>query len=590
MADGARRTATAPVVAAVAALTVALLGPALRPGYALIGDQVFVPDQSLLPWMVGLGGGLPRSVPQDAVVALLTGPVPGWVWEKVALVAALSVLGLGAARLVRPAGRGAALVAAVVAVWSPYVGERLLLGHWSLLLAVAMLPWALLAAAQARSGSRVAVARWLLLVAVASLTVSGGLLVLLLTLPVVAVGGDLPRGRRASAVVASLILQLPWVLPALLHPGTGAVGGADVFALRPEGRWGPLVTALGTGGVWNAAAVPGSRSTLLAPLVTVVLLVLAHLGRQRVLVVLGRPVTTVLVIGSALGLLVAVAGAWTPTAGVVGWWVENVPGGGLVRDGQKWLAPWLVLLAVSSALGAVRVAGAAGRRTRDSSVRRLVLVAVGVVALLAAPDLVWGSAGRLASVDYPDDWAQVREVLATDPAPGDVVSLPWSTFRRFDWNLGRTVLDPAPRAMPRTVVASDSLVVRHGDTLVTVPGDDPRSEVIGAAVGSGADLAPVLHDLGVGWVLVERAGAPPPTLPSGAVQVLTGPDLALYRLAAPTPAGPPSGVAAVVLGDAAAVLTVLLAAGALLRRRVRPRLRRPGKSRPEDGVREATGW
>ena len=150
------------------------------------------------------------------------------------------------------------------------------------------------------------------------------------------------------------------------------------------------------------------------------------------------------------------------------------------------------------------------------------------------------------SVDYPDDWAAARALLASDPAPGDVVALPWSTFRRFDWNVGRTVLDPAPRAMPRTVVVSDSLVVRRGDVLVTVPGDDPRSQQIGHALETGLDLGPVLRDTGIGWILVERTGSAP-TLPSSAVSVFQGRDLALYRLASPEPAPVLTGV--VVVGD-----------------------------------------
>ncbi len=573
------------VLIVVATLVVVVLGPALRPGYALVGDQVFVPDQSLIPWMVGLGGGLPRAVPQDAVVALLTGPVPGWIWEKAALVAALAVLGLGVARLLRPAGRRAGVVGAVVAVWSPYVGERLLLGHWSLLLAVAMLPWALVHADAARAGSSRAVLRWLLVLGLASLTVSGGLLVLALTSPLLLLPGRLDRRFRARGLVGGIVLQLPWLVPALLHPATAAAGGADVFALRPEGPWGVLATALGTGGAWNADAVPGSRATLLGPLVTLALVVLALLGGGSVVGVLGRPVARVLVLGATIGLIVAVCGAWSVTAGLTQWWVQSVPGGGLVRDGQKWLAPWLILLAVAAALGAVRVSRWAARRTADGLVGSILVAAAVALPLLGTPDLVWGATGHLESVDYPDDWAAARALLASDPAPGDVVALPWSTFRRFDWNVGRTVLDPAPRAMPRTVVVSDSLVVRRGDVLVTVPGDDPRSQQIGHALETGLDLGPVLRDTGIGWILVERTGSAP-TLPSSAVSVFQGRDLALYRLASPEPAPVLTGVVVVLAGNSAAVLVLLGASLTLGAGRV---VRRPDSSR-EDAAPEATGW
>jgi hypothetical protein len=265
--------------------------------------------------------------------------------------------------------------------------------------------------------------------------------------------------------------------------------------------------------------------------------------------------------------------------------VESVPGGGIVRDGHKWLAPWLLLLAVSASLGSQRLSRWAAERTSDQVVGSMVVVATLALPMLGTPDLVWGATGRLAPVVYPDDWTTARALLAADPAPGDVVALPWSTFRRFDWNLGRTVLDPAPRAMPRTVVTADSLVVRHGDELVTVPGDDPRSAEIDAALASGSDLAPVLAAGGIGWVLVERSDAAP-ALPSGAVDVLDGPDLALYRLSPPGAAPAVRGVAAVAVANALAALAVLAAATALAATRPRRRRNLPRR----DAAGKATGW
>ena len=566
------------VVGGCALLAVLVLGPALGPGYALVGDMVFVPDQSLLPWMLGLGGGLPRAVPQDAVLALLTGPVPGWVWQSLALLAALILLGTGTARLVRPAGRRAALVAAALAVWSPYVAERLLIGHWSLLLAVALLPWALVHARAARDGGTRPSAHWLLVVALASLTVTGGLLVLLVSLPVLLWRGGSTYRSRGAIAVGGLLLQLPWLVPALLHPGS-PTGGADVFALRPEGPWGSLVTALGTGGLWNAAAVPGSRGTVLAPLLTVAVLALAWYGRRKVGQVLGRPVALTLLGASVVGLTVALLGVWWPAATDA--LVLHVPGGGLLRDGQKWLAPWLVLLSASAGCGAARLGRVTARRSGDLLAGAAVVAAAVLLPLACLPDLVWGGLGRLATVDYPDDWRQVRTELADDPAAGDVVALPWSTFRVFDWNRDRTVLDPAPRFMPRTVVTDQDLVVSHDGALVVVPGDDPRAARIGAALRSGNDVAATLRREGIGWVLVERTGDV--TVPAGAQAVVRGSDLDLYRLPDPAPAPPVEGVAAVVVGNLAALLVVVGAALAAVTDKFRSRRTRKERA-------GATGW
>jgi hypothetical protein len=579
-----QRNAVLLLVAAVSAL---VLGPVLLPGYTLVGDQVFVPDQSLLPWMLGLGGGLPRSVPQDAVLALLTGPVPGWVWEAVALGAALLLLGTGVARLLRGAGTGARCVAAVVAIWSAYVGERLLLGHWSLLLAVGVLPWALACADEVRRGVPRSGARWLLWVALASLTPTGGLLVLAVTVPVLLWSSGVRRAPRVGVALAGALLQLPWVAPSLLHPQSGAVGGVDVFALRPQGPWGSLLTALGTGGVWNLDAVPGSRATVLAPVATLVLVALAVAGRGALVEAVGRPVAITLAVAAGLGLAVALLGAWDLTRPAVGWVVESVPGGGLLRDGQKWLAPWLLLLASAAALGARRLGRAAAARWHEASLRRTVLVAVLLLPVLTLPDLAWGALGRLAPVDYPSDWSRARQVLAEDPAPGDVVSLPWSTFRRFDWNLGRTVLDPAPRAMPRTVVTDASLVVRRSGDLVVVPGDDPRSARIGAAVAAGHELGPVLRSEGIGWALMSAGAAPASTqLPRDAVLVVDGADLDLYRLAPPDAAPQVGGLVVVLLADAVALLVLLGAGAAVLRRAHHD----SDTTTARDSAPGATGW
>ena len=64
---------------------------------------------------------------------------------KALLVAGLWLAGWGAARLVAmvlpEAGAGGQFVAITLAIWNPYVGERLLQGHWSLLLGYGCLPW-----------------------------------------------------------------------------------------------------------------------------------------------------------------------------------------------------------------------------------------------------------------------------------------------------------------------------------------------------------------------------------------------------------------------------------------------------------------
>jgi hypothetical protein len=519
-----------PVVTWVLALTALILAPLARPGYVLLRDMVFTPRQFLTDDAWGVGGAVPRAVPVDAMVAVATMVVDGAVVQRVCLVAALVLAGLGAARLV-PGGRLNAAGAATVMVWNPYVAERLLMGHWSLLLGYASLPWLAGALVDLRSGDSTALARAGAWCALASITPGGGVIsLLLLATMVLWPGGRHSIGSRALLLTAWVVLNAPWWLAGGLHPSSSLSDPAAVaiFAARADTPSGVLGSLLGLGGVWNADAVPVSRGSWLSVLLTALLLVGAALGYPVLRRLWGRTAEALLVAG-VLGLALAGWGVWSE--GSLAWVVANVPGGGLLRDGQRLVAPWAVVLAVCVPLGVRRVADAVGDR--------IAVLALGASVMLAPvvflPDLAAGAWGRLTPVSYPPAWDAVVEVVATAPDHG-VVSLPWQPLRRFAWNGDRPLLDPAPRLLPAPVLTSTDLPVGTDRGVVTITGEDARASAVGDALASGARLTDVLPPLGVGWVLVsaELSGETTGQL-VGAEVVLRDDGLTLYRLPAPAP-------------------------------------------------------
>lgn len=551
----------------VGILAVLVAGPALMPGFALSYDLVFTPRQDLLPGSIGVGSGLPRAVPQDAIVAIVETLIPGMIVEKLVLLAIPLLVGFGMLRLLN--GTAAGIAAATLAIANPFVAQRLVIGHWGLLLAYALVPWALVVARRLRErGDPWDGLRLLLLVAAGSLTPSGSLLIAAVAVPPVLFPGSRYAVRSRLMLAAGVAATwLPWLLPALLHPGVSSPDpqGTGVFALRPDAPGGALVAALTGGGIWNAEAVLPSRATPLAWIFAVVVLALGAWGVGPLSRALGRGIVGWWGLLAIVGLLAAVASAIAPGAWAVV--VDGVPGGGLARDAQKLLAPWVLVLSAAAGAGAGQLLA----RVRDDASRAVVLVALAVVPLACQPDLLWGAGGRLQAVAYPGDWAVVRAEVAESERPGDIASFPWTAFRRFDWNLGRTVLDPAPRWLPRTTVVSDDLAIETADGLVVVAGDDPRSRAITGALASGNAVGRELPPLGVGWALVAKGTPGPiPELP-GWDLVYDGPDLALYA----APAGSvivsrpdPLGVAAVDLAVLAALLTGW---GAIVIRRVRAR-------------------
>jgi hypothetical protein len=524
-----------------AAVVVAVLAPLARAGYVLRYDMVFVPRQPLRWDLLAPAGTLPRAVPQDALVSLSALVAPGWLAQRVVLAAVLAAAAIGAGRLV-PARRGLTrAVAAIGYVWTPFLAERLLIGQWGLLICYAAMPWLIRAARDVRLGRPGAGARVVLAAACAAVTPTGGLIALVTTVVLARPAGSSPhgpagphpsarthpagrtagsrgRGRGLVLPLAVVALNAPWVVVAA---ASGALTGSDpsavaAFAARSE-NWGGVLAALaGTGGIWNAAAVPGSRAGPLVPLVTAGLLVVAGFGFGALRRRWAEGTATRLAWLAGASLLLSALGALPGTSGALRAVVDLAPGAGLLRDGQKFLVPYAICLVLCFALGAERIAdrvpGAGGR---------VVLAGLALLPVLALPDLAWGVGGKLRPAEYPAEWASVAAAVRADPGP--VVSLPMSAYRAYPWNPGTVVYDPAGRYLAAPVVADDRL--RVGDTVLR--GESGAAAAIRARLEAGRAVA----DERVRWVLVQRDnGGSVPATALGALTVIhSGPSLALYR-------------------------------------------------------------
>ena len=273
-----------------------------------------------------------------------------------------------------------------------------------------------------------------------------------------------------------------------------------------------------------------------------------------VLVVGGRTVARRwpgLVVAAVIGLLLAGLAHLPGGSELLGWAVANVPGAGLLRDGQKWLMPYVVVV-VASAATSVSAAEAALRR-RDPDLARLLPAALIVLPVVLLPDAAGRTWDTLTPVRYPDELAAAVAVLDRAPAAsGDVVTLPWSSYRRFSWGNPLSAADPLPRWTRHHVVVSDALAVPGG----MVAGEDDRAAAVGEVVAEpSGPVADALAGLGVGWVLVYRDQPGADTLDTdGLTAEVTGPDVTLYRVTgapvtAPSPVRRPVAAGVVVTVD-----------------------------------------
>lgn len=526
------------------ALALALLvtAPVLAPGYLLLRDAVSTPRSYLSDAALGLSGTAPRALPQDFAVALASQVIDGGIVVKVLLVAGLWLAGWGCARLagaVLPAaGLPGQFVAATLAIWNPYVAERLLQGHWSLLVGYGCLPWVAATVLRMRDsasgplwGQICALAFW---TALAGLTPTG--LMLAATLAVVcslAPGPGRSRGLcGAVALGLAVLAALPWLAAATLSQSLSSsqAEGVGAFAARAEPGLGTLGSLASLAGIWNGDAVPASRTTLFAVVAAVVLLAVVAAG---VPVAARRPTAVPLLILAAVAVVVPAVMATGPGLAVVESMVRAAPGLGVVRDAQKWVA-----LAVPG----YALAAAASVLTLRRWMPAFVAATLCCLALIATlPDLAWGVGGKVVAVRYPPGWSAAASAINADPRP--VAVLPTGSMRHFPWAGDAPVLDPLPRWVRAEVLTTGDLTISGR----VVPGEGGRAWTVERLLTTGADHE-TLARAGVGWLVVQ-----------------SGDDLLLTRVGGDHPAAPNRELMLVVHGVWLAMLAAGLAGVAVAR-------------------------
>lgn len=518
------------LLAGLGSLVVAglILGPSLvRPGTVLVGDLAWPVTGELTPFSAGGGGQAARTVPSDAVAVALSSLVGPDAAERLVLVLILAGVGLGALRLLRRLVPGAHPVVAcavlVLAMWNPFVGERLFMGQWTVLLGYAVLPWAV----EAALGGRVsAMALWLLAGGL------GGATAWVVVVPptlVAAYAAARPVRVVAAAGGAALLASAPWALPSIASRTTGDSAGFAAFAAVSDTPLGLVGSLLGGGGLWNPSSHPPERSVALLALLWAVLLSTGVLA----LVVAGparsRPVAL-----AAAGLLLLVA--LNSSSVGAGWW-QSIPGTGVVRDSQKLLAAWVVL-------GVTGLGVVAERLVRQGVAATVPVLALALVGPLSLPSLALGLSGRLHAVAVPADLAGVDRAVRGLPE-GVVGLLPWNQNRRYNWNDQRLSLSLVPRILDRPILFDDSLRLRTG----VISGEDPGAARVTRSIDAGVNPFTALQEEGVRVVVLERdlAGDSPVDPPPAWRVVVDGPSVRVLAMSG-EPAAPPPVAPLLVAG------------------------------------------
>jgi hypothetical protein len=467
------------------ALGALALGPALGRGFLLDYDMVFVPRPPFSGALLGITGGLPRAVPSDAVITAASQLMPADLLQKLILLLVFALSCSGAAGLVSAGWRSvtgervpllAALAAGVFYTWNPYLGERLLIGQWPLLLGYAGLPWVLRVLCTGPAKIRAGRLCWAILPAAVGGFAPMAVTAIAAVLAAAARGRGRERAIRLATVAAVIaVASLPWAIPALLVPVHTDPAAVQVFHARPDTPFGGLGSLVLLSGIWNPqnvlAGYGGAAAVGWAVVVAVVLAGYALRARPARI----SPGAGWAGLG---GLLVAAIGLTPAGRTALADLITAWPGFAILRDGQQFAGPlalteaiglgtgvaWLLTRAsrpAGTGAGAARSRPEADQpreRARVPTAAPLALMAI-LAPLLLLPGLAWGLHGRLHPVQYPADWLAARQVIDADPRAGTALLLPWGTYRAYRWNDDETVYDPWSRLLRREVIFNDGLQV-----------------------------------------------------------------------------------------------------------------------------------
>jgi hypothetical protein len=456
------------------ALSLTILGFLLKPGYILTLDMVFGPSPKSDIYGISGPPAWGGQIWLSSLIQISSSIIPTWVIQKMILVLILFLSGVSAYSLIETKSRVPRYFAGILYMINPFVYARFLAGHWVILLAYAITPFAIKYFLKFLDNpSRQNILKTL--VPLVFISVSSHVLILnLLAFLVIFCFKAVELGTRIKRVIPSLLvlalallaINAYWLLPAataedtLLHQITEK----DFLVFAPYGGGWTVPFSLATmHGFWNPLYVYARDIVLLSHLFFYFILFLALWGFASNYK--DKRVQSFAAIGIISFLLsMGIMGPFKPL-------FENVWILRGFRDSQKFVALLVLSYAYLGALGLDEVQ----KRLKTQRVNRS--LGVLVVGLLLITPFAYnfvqvGFWGQVKPSHYPEDWYRANEFLNQDEQDFNVLFLPWHAYMGFDFvnNRLKTIVNPSDVFFDKPVIYGNNIDSGGIHTESTNPG------------------------------------------------------------------------------------------------------------------------
>lgn len=458
-----------------ALLSLVILASLLLPGYILTLDMVPGPRMDFTASLYGLSEGTSSNIPLWLFLQGAGKIIPAWLLQKVILFLIFFLAGLGAHRLLPSRGLGN-YFAGLLYVINPFTYIRFMAGQWTLLLAYALIPFAIKAFLDLlEEGSRRNIVKVTLLSTLVGIVAIHGLLLLFLAFLVIFLVKVVKERKRIVKAIKPvaisggmfLVLNLYWIVPMLARGGiTGHIGKQDllVFAPLASSSFGVMFDVASLHGFWRLGYFYAEYVLPLWWLFFLFIVLLAIYGficRFR-----DKGQGWIVISFAVLGIVsffLAVGEASGVTRPLFEWLCRNVPFFSGFRDSQKFVALLCLSYAYLGGLGVTELAQKLKQQKKaliQIGIGTLVILALLTPATYSFP--MFGFWGQLKATDYPEEWYEVNAYLNQDDEDFNVLFLPWHQYMSYNWLPNKTdkrLGNIAQEFFDKPVISGDNLEV-----------------------------------------------------------------------------------------------------------------------------------
>jgi hypothetical protein len=439
-------------------LSLAVLGPLLKPGYILALDSGYSLYQPFANKFFGLDEWyISATLPSDFIISLLNGIMPVWVWQKVALLLIFFLAGIGAHRIFPIKGLPQ-YYAGILYMINPFTAARFFAGHWGLLAGYAIIPFGIKAFLDLlESGSTRDIIKVVIFTTLAGLIQIHSVFLLLLAYLVLFVARLIATGRDRTGVLRQfksvgaaaglfLWLNLYWLVPSLTAEGTiiqaTSANEMNLFAPQATSQFGVAFDLASMHGFWRIGYIYSQDLIPCYWLLFLVILYFAisgisslwwasdrtsesHQAAKRLLI----PFVSL----GIISLFLAMGAAVDFTRSIYTWVYNMVPFFIGFRDSQKFIALLCLFYSYAGALGLSEITGIFRKKGRLAKVACMAIALVAILTPLAYAFTMFGTNGQLKVTDYPQEWYEANDLLNQDESDFNVLFLPWHHFMDYSW-------------------------------------------------------------------------------------------------------------------------------------------------------------